>query len=74
MNDIHNRFVASVASPQSQEIIGLTYQGWASRIRWCEEHIVDGWWYRHEGVFEFVDEADRAMFILRWDIQVINSS
>ena len=47
-------------------INGHRYQGWKPCIDWCEEQIVDGWWYIGEGVFEFVDEADRTMFMLRW--------
>jgi hypothetical protein len=42
------------------------YGGWKPCIEWCEEQIVDGWWYVGLGVFEFVDETDRTMFILRW--------
>ena len=68
MNEIRDRYVASVQSPTMQydPVNGHRYQGWLPCIRWCEEHIVDGWWYMTEGVFEFVDEADRTMFMLRW--------
>ena len=62
MNEIHNRYVASVMAPE------MRYQGWAPCIRWCEENLDNyrGWWYVSEGVFEFVDEADYLMFVLRW--------
>ena len=61
MNEITGRYVASIMPPE------LTpYQGWSPCMRWCEEQIVDGWWYIGEGVFEFVGEADHLMFMLRW--------
>jgi hypothetical protein len=61
MNEITDRYVASVMAPAV-----TPYQGWSPCMQWCEEHIVDGWWYIGEGVFEFVDEADHLMFALRW--------
>lgn len=70
MNEIHNRYVASVESPATQydPVNGHRYQGWAPCIRWCEQQFGDegGWWYNTEGVFEFVDEQDYIMFLLRW--------
>ena len=62
MNEIHNRYVASVLQPG----INGSYPGWTPCMKWCDEHIVDGWWYIGEGVFEFVNEADHLMFMLRW--------
>lgn len=62
MNEIHNRYATSVQAPN----IRPGYGGWKPCIEWCEEQIVDGWWYIGEGVFEFVDETDRTMFMLRW--------
>jgi hypothetical protein len=61
MNEITDRYVASVMAPGN-----IKYVGWLPCMRWCEENIVDGWWYIGEGVFEFVDEADHLMFVLRW--------
>jgi hypothetical protein len=63
MNELHNRFVASVMAPA---ITGQRYQGWTPCIVWCEKHIGDGWWFIGDGVFEFVDDVDRTMFMLRW--------
>jgi hypothetical protein len=70
MNEIHKRYVASVMAPtmSADPVSGHRYQGWAPCIRWCEEHLDNyrGWWYVSEGVFEFEDEADHLMFVLRW--------
>jgi hypothetical protein len=69
MNAIHNRHVALVPCPGLQQFRGLDYQGWAPCIRWCEQQFGDdrgGWWYISEGVFEFTDERDCLMFLLRW--------
>jgi hypothetical protein len=56
MNEIHNRYVANVQLPVEP------------CIRWCEEHLDNyrGWWYVSEGVFEFNNEQDYLMFMLRW--------
>jgi hypothetical protein len=63
MNEITNRYVASVMPPES-----TVYQGWAPCIRWCEEHLGNyrGWWYLSEGVFEFKHERDLTLFLLKW--------
>ena len=61
MNEIHERYVASIMPPKV-----TPYQGWKPCMEWCEEQIVEGWWYIGEGVFEFVDEQDHLMFMLRW--------
>jgi hypothetical protein len=65
MNEIHNRYVASVMAPTAGDG-HVAYRGWQPCIDWCESHIGEGWWYISEGVFEFVDEADHLMFMLRW--------
>jgi hypothetical protein len=71
MNEIHNRYVASVQSPaiQHDPINGHRYQGWSPCIQWCEEQFGEdrgGWWYMTEGVFEFNNEQDYLVFMLRW--------
>jgi hypothetical protein len=70
MNEIHKRYVASVVAPEmpSDPVSGHRYQGWSPCIRWCEQHLDDyrGWFYVSEGVFEFNDERDYLMFLLRW--------
>ena len=69
MNEIHERYVASVAAPMmsADPISGhRRYQGWTPCIVWCEKHIGDGWWFIGDRVFEFVNEKDHLMFVLRW--------
>jgi len=68
MNEIHNRYVASVESPvmQHDPVNGHRYQGWTPCMKWCEQHLGKGWWYISEGVFEFNNEQDYLMFMLRW--------
>jgi hypothetical protein len=62
MNEIHNRYVASIMPPKTE-----IYQGWSPCIDWCEENFGDrGWWYLTEGAFEFNNERDYLMFMLRW--------
>jgi hypothetical protein len=70
MNAIHDRYVASISAPtmSADPITGHRYQGWKPCMDWCEERWGDrgGWWYIGEGVFEFNDERDYLMFLLRW--------
>jgi hypothetical protein len=61
MNEIDTRYVASIKAPESSP-----YLGWAPCIDWCEQRFGPGWWYITEGVFEFVDERDYLLFMLRW--------
>ena len=63
MNEIHKRYVASIMPPKAE-----TYQGWSPCIRWCEQQFGEesGWWYITEGVFEFTQEQDHLLFMLRW--------
>ena len=65
MNEIHHRYVASVAAPTTGDR-HVAYGGWTPCMEWCEETIVDGWWYISEGVFEFNTEQDYLMFMLKW--------
>jgi hypothetical protein len=45
-----------------------TYQGWSPSIKWCQENLNDRRWrYDGEGIFEFKQEQDYTMFLLRWD-------
>jgi hypothetical protein len=63
MNEIETRFTASVPAPDRKP-----YQGWTPCINWCLSHLgEDGWWFIGDGVFEFIDERDYLMFILRWN-------
>ena len=70
MNEISNRYVASVQSPKMlyDPINGHRYQGWTECIEWCETTFDNrgGWWYVGEGVFEFNNKQDHLMFVLRW--------
>ena len=61
MNEIETRFVASVPAPDIRP-----YQGWSPCIVWCDNHLKDGWWFLGDGVFEFLNEQDYLMFVLRW--------
>jgi hypothetical protein len=55
-------YVASVMAPQMP-----TYQGWTPCYDWCRENIGNtGWTFVGEGVFEFSNEKDYLMFMLRW--------
>lgn len=67
MNELHKRYVASVPAPSTTvPPRGQIYQGWTPCIKWCEENTEGSWWYISEGVFEFIDEVDHFMFVLRW--------
>jgi hypothetical protein len=61
MNEINTRFVASIRAPD-----GVPYKGWRPCIVWCDNHLKDGWWFLGDGVFEFINEQDYLMFMLRW--------
>jgi hypothetical protein len=62
----HEWYVASVPAPEG-------VWGWTPCMTWCEKHFgidqewgVGCWHYNSEGVFEFKNEADCIMFMLRW--------
>jgi len=45
----------------------VSYQGWKPCSNWCEEQFTpDVWQYEGEGIFKFMNEADRTLFLLRW--------
>lgn len=60
MNEIHKRYVALVPIPVPRA------PAWLPCVEWCEQNIKSGWWYINEGIFEFNDEKEHLMFILRW--------
>lgn len=62
-NPITGWIVASVPVPQ----VNNRLQGWMPCVDWCEENVKElSWRYAGEGVFEFRNEADHMMFVLRW--------
>lgn len=72
-NDITGWFVASVPSPDT----GRVYNGWSPCIEWCSEqwgnlsrYVIirhgQNWRYVGEGVFEFENEQDYVLFLLKW--------
>ena len=73
-NAFNGWYVASVAAPVVDRIGKHVYQGWRPCIEWCKtqfgdrvgDRAIDGWLFVGEGVFEFRDEQDYAMFLLRW--------
>ena len=69
-NEWNGWYVASVEAPVVDRISKHVYQGWRPCIEWCKtqfgDRALDGWRFVGEGVFEFRDEQDYAMFLLRW--------
>jgi hypothetical protein len=65
-NELSGWYVASIMPPGPLQ----TYQGWAPCIEWCKEQFgnsaMDGWRFVGEGVFEFREEQDYVLFLLRW--------
>jgi hypothetical protein len=73
-------YVASVMPPvvTHDPINGHRYRGWRPCIEWCVKHFGEQryhldnsrggerWRFVSEGVFEFKNEQDRTMFLLRW--------
>ncbi len=54
--------IASIMPPA----VNGSYQGWTPCMEWCAEHC-EGWWrFVGEGVFEFAQDSDYTMFMLRW--------
>jgi ribulose bisphosphate carboxylase small subunit len=70
MNEITKRHVASIQAPYDtlNTIPGHRYRGWQPCIEWCEQQWGNrgSWFFIGEGVFEFNDERDYLMFLLRW--------
>lgn len=72
-NDLTQWYVASVMPPVDETVNGkYRYQGWVPCINWCEhafgEITMDNyrWRFISEGVFEFREEQDYIMFLLKW--------
>jgi hypothetical protein len=70
-NNLNGWYVASVMSPNTTvPPRGEVYQGWRPCIEWCTktfgDRAIDGWRFIGEGVFEFREESDLALFLLRW--------
>ena len=69
-NELSGWYVASIMPP-GPNLGGVlqTYQGWAPCIEWCKEQFgnsaMGGWWFVGEGVFEFREEQDYVLFLLR---------
>ena len=62
-NPFDGWIVASVPAPNPTG----RYQGWSPCIKWCDKNFDESnWRYVGEGVFEFRNEADHMMFLLRW--------
>jgi hypothetical protein len=60
-----NNYYASVSPSWDDRQV---YQGWSPSIKWCQENLKDRQWrYDGEGVFEFKQEQDYTMFLLKWD-------
>jgi hypothetical protein len=61
------RYIASIETRLFDTEHGAGYNGWHPQMRWCSENLQDTLWrYVGEGVFEFKNDADRLMFLLRW--------
>jgi hypothetical protein len=70
-SDLSGWYVASIGCPEPLNAIsGYVYQGWLPCIEWCTktfgDRAIDGWRFIGEGVFEFREERDYVMFLLRW--------
>jgi hypothetical protein len=70
-NELSGWCVASIMPPVDETINGkYRYQGWTPCIEWCKEQFgnsaMDGWRFVGEGVFEFREEQDYVLFLLRW--------
>lgn len=54
-------WIASVIQPQGNH-------GWTPCIEWCRQNLSsdNDWRFVSEGVFEFVNEQDYTLFLLRW--------
>jgi hypothetical protein len=77
-NPLSGWYIASIPAP----LIDGYYNGWSDCIIWCRDTFnitftstIDkkynplagnGWRYMSEGVFEFKEEKDYMMFMLRW--------
>ena len=62
-------YVANVAPPVAE-----VYRGWTPCIRWCTQTFGEmrspnsppRWRFVSEGIFEFREEQDCALFLLKW--------
>ncbi len=76
-NSLSGWYVACIMAPTlTMKEYLATYQGWRPCIEWCEDHFGRAyerneyeparWRFVSEGVFEFQEEKDRTLFLLRW--------
>jgi hypothetical protein len=74
-NNLNGWYVASVMPPNTTvPPRGEVYQGWRPCIIWCTKTFgdmrpydsPDRWRFVSEGVFEFREEQDCTLFLLKW--------
>ena len=76
VNSLTKWYVASVMAPTANRgpdylTWKVHYRGWTPCMEWCRkqfdsDNCVETWRYIGEGVFEFKNEQDRTLFLLRW--------
>lgn len=68
-------YIASVRAPVQDRVSKHVYYGWLPCVDWCREQFGDNelvdyksakWNFIGDGVFEFRDEQDYTLFLLRW--------
>jgi hypothetical protein len=72
-NPLNDWYVASVPTPHTDKPYS---RGWSDCMNWCRDTfgeatttnplVGNGWRYMSEGVFEFENEKDCVLFLLRW--------
>lgn len=74
MKNLYNNWhVASIPAPKPYVFSDGSvskYMGWSPCVTWCREQfgdsMNDGWRFLSEGVFEFREEQDYLLFLLKW--------
>jgi hypothetical protein len=56
-----SKYIASIEPPTLE-----THKGWSSAMAWCSTYCKHYHAYRGEGVFEFTDEKEYLMFVLKF--------
>ena len=66
MRKANGWYIAIVPAPMTEKL----WESWRPCVEWCRENFgdraIDGWRFNGYGEFEFREESQYLLFLLRW--------